>query len=98
MDREALEDLLQKKVGQIEEMKEKYQHLKEIMLDMRKNYVKEIQLMREISYVKPVEETTKKSKIRRSSYNEFENKLEVFIFNPTEGLEPELCKTFNDYT
>jgi hypothetical protein len=54
--------------------------------------------MREISYVKPVEETTKKSKIRRSSYNEFENKLEVFIFNPTEGLEPELCKTFNDYT
>ena len=68
------------------------------MLFMRKNYVKEIQLMREISYVKPVEETVKKSKIRRTSYNEFDNKLEVFIFNPTEGLEPELCKTFNEYT
>lgn len=68
------------------------------MLYMRKNYVKEIQLMREISYVKPVEETVKKSKIRRTSYNEFDNKLEVFIFNPTEGLEPELCKTFNEYT
>jgi len=38
--------------------------------------------------------------MRRESVvvQDVENKLEVYIFEPTEGLDPETCLIFNEYT
>lgn len=88
---------LQQEVAVWKNRFEKYQ---QVCLDMRRNYLKELQILREALVVPKSrkEANLKAISIKKIANIEVQNQLEVYLFTPTEGLDPEICTTFNEYT
>ena len=66
-----------------------------MLCSMRRNYIKELQHLRNVDKV-----TFTNSSIRgkyQREQKEIKEYFEVFYFSPTEGLDEETCRIFNEY-